>query len=386
MNALDHNDLLFNTTSIDSTPLLNDIDLYQFGIEVKVGTPSQEFLLLFDTGSSDTWVPSKKCTKDKGCLSGRQFDRTSSSTFQGEKESVDIKYGIGSATGHYFVDRFQVGNQLSLPSQTLVMIDDNKGPIAQQETKHKGDDNVIDGIFGAGFPHGTLRAQQGDNDKTYQPFAMNLWKNKIIPAPLFSITMAPGSTSASDSDWIGQVTFGAVDDTKRADVIQYTPVIKRNDNVYSHWMVQVKGFQYDNGTNTNLKFTQPTHFLIDTGSNFIYLPKELSDQLADMVSNGKAKWDGTTYNVDCDLKEDSDTVINVMFPREGKQGATFSMGLPISRLVGKNGPDQCILFFIPSKNPNVFTLGNLWLRNFVSVFDFGKHRLGFSSLVDDDSQ
>ncbi|SAL98859.1 hypothetical protein [Absidia glauca] len=402
LNAIDHNQPLLNsTTGTGSAPLLNDIDLYQFGVEVKVGTPGQEFLLLFDTGSSDTWIPSKKCTKSKGCLSGRRYDPTVSSTYQGEKDAVDIKYGIGSATGHYFVDRLQVGDLLSLPSQTLVKMDDNKGPIAQQSTHHKdddddNDDNLIDGIFGAGFPQGTMMAQQqhGDDDddkkkkkgRKYSPFAMNLWENKIIPAPLFSITMGTGSTTASDSEWIGQVTFGAVDDTKRKDVIQYTPVLERDDGGYSHWMAGVKGFQFDNGTMTNFKFTEPTHFLIDTGSNFMYLPKGLADQLAHELSKGTAKWDGTTYTVDCDMmkhKKHNEAVLNVMFPPEEKHGKSFPIGLPVSRLVGKNGPDQCIFFFVPSQTSNVFTLGNLWLRNFVSVFDFGKHRLGFSPLVDE---
>lgn len=396
LNAIDDDQSLLNTPAgTGSVPLLNDIDLYQFGVEVKVGTPGQEFLLLFDTGSSDTWIPSQNCTKSKGCLSGRRYDPTVSSTYQGEKGSVDIKYGIGSATGHYFVDRLQVGNLLSLPSQTLVKMDDNKGPIAQQTTHHKGDDddddNLIDGIFGAGFPQGTMMAQQqhSDDDKkkrTYLPFAMNLWENKVIPAPLFSITMAPGSTTASDSEWVGQVTFGAVDDTKRKDVIQYTPVLERDDGGYSHWMAGVKGFQFDNGTTTNFKFTEPTHFLIDTGSNFMYLPKGLADQLAHTLSNGTAKWDGTTYTVDCDMMKHgkrNETVLNVMFPPEEKHGKSFPIGLPVSRLIGKNGPDQCIFFFVPSKASNVFTLGNLWLRNFVSVFDFGKHRLGFSPVVDE---
>ncbi|CAO3591809.1 unnamed protein product [Absidia cylindrospora] len=361
-----------------------------------VGQPPQEFLLLFDTGSSDTWVPSTKCTKDKGCPSGRQYDPNQSITYQGEKQAVNITYGIGSATGNYFVDRFQVGDQVSLalPSQTLVKMDNNEGPIAQQKP-HSGDgndddDNLIDGIFAAGFPEGTLMAQK--HDKSYQPFAMNLWKEKLIPAPLFSLTMGPGSTTASDSEWIGQVTFGAIDDDKRKDVIQYTSVVNRNDGDYSHWMASVNGFQFNNGTNTNFHFTDPTHFLIDTGSNFMYLPEDLSNQLADLVSNGTAKWDGSSYTVDCGLMkhkhddEGDEPVLNVMFPEEGKSHGkdgsnSFPMSVPVSRLIGKTGPDHCVLFFVPSKTKNVFTLGNLWLRNFVSVFDFGEHRLGFSPSV-----
>ncbi|KAI8089322.1 aspartic peptidase domain-containing protein [Halteromyces radiatus] len=399
LSSLDH-PLLSNSPL--STSLLNDIDLFQYGIEVQVGTPGQEFLLLFDTGSSDTWIPSQKCTKEKGCLSGRQYDPSQSTTYQGELNKVNITYGIGAATGHYFVDRLQVGDQanLGIPSQTLVLIDDNQGPIAQQSTandNNEQDDNsllsptssnqhpLIDGIFAAGFPAGTLMAQQKQHDQ-YTPYPIGLWENKLIPAPLFSLTMDEGSTQATGSDWIGEVMFGAVDDSKHTDVIQYTSVIKRNDGVYSHWMVGVNGFQYDNGTNMNFHFTEPTHFLVDSGSNFMYLPKGLSDQLADVVSKGTATWTGATYRVDCALMDennnDGKALLNVMFPQLDNNTISFAMSVPVARLVGKNGADdQCILYFAPSQTSNVFTLGNLWLRHFVSVFNFGDYRVGFSPLA-----
>ncbi|KAI8330696.1 aspartic peptidase domain-containing protein [Chlamydoabsidia padenii] len=375
-------------TSNNTSPLLNDIDLLQYGIQIQVGNPGQTFLLLFDTGSSDTWIPSRKCTYDKGCLSGRQYDPSDSSTYQGDVDAVNITYGIGAATGHYFVDRLQLGD-LSVPSQMLVKMDNNQGPIAQQAIDGGGDNStIIDGIFAAGFPAGTVMAQTRGKS-SYLPFAMNLWQNKVIPAPLFSLTMEPGSTTRNESEWIGQVTFGGVDDTKHAEPIQYTPVLPRNDGVYSHWMATVHGFQYDNGTNTNFRFTSPTHFLIDTGSNFIYLPQGLADQLASLVSQDTARWNGATFDVDCGLLVEEDKVaspvINVMFPQLGNPNATFPISVPVSRLVAKNGPDQCVLLFVPSQKGNVFTLGNLWLRNFVSVFDFGQNRMGFSPLFDNAS-
>lgn len=39
---------------------------------VQMGTPPQDFLLLMDSGSADTWVGSEQCVSDAGgdCVSG----------------------------------------------------------------------------------------------------------------------------------------------------------------------------------------------------------------------------------------------------------------------------------------------------------------------------
>lgn len=78
-------------------PLTNYMDAQYYGT-IAIGTPPQEFTVIFDTGSSNTWIPSKKCTS-LACYLHNRYDSSESETFESDERDFAIRYGSGAVEG-----------------------------------------------------------------------------------------------------------------------------------------------------------------------------------------------------------------------------------------------------------------------------------------------
>ena len=77
-----------------------------YTMQVGVGSPSTDYTLLIDTGSSNTWVGADKKYR---------VTETSVRT----NASVNVSYGSGKFTGNEFVDRVTLGPGLAIEKQSI---------------------------------------------------------------------------------------------------------------------------------------------------------------------------------------------------------------------------------------------------------------------------
>uniref|UniRef100_A0A8D1N648 Peptidase A1 domain-containing protein n=1 Tax=Sus scrofa TaxID=9823 RepID=A0A8D1N648_PIG len=126
---------------VASEPLTNYLDTQYFG-KIYIGTPPQEFTVVFDTGSSDLWVPSVYCKSD-ACQNHHRFNPSKSSTFQNLDKPLSIQYGTGSIQGFLGYDTVMVAGIVDA-HQTV--------GLSTQEPSDIFTYSEFDGILGLGYP------------------------------------------------------------------------------------------------------------------------------------------------------------------------------------------------------------------------------------------
>ena len=125
--------------------VINDYENSQYYGAISLGTPPQDFNVIFDTGSSDLWVlkphlnlierlthncyyqvASVNC--DDSCGRHAEYNSTASSTYVANGTSFDIMYGSGPVSGYQSVDVLDMGG-LMVPSQEFAEVTNAAGTL-----------------------------------------------------------------------------------------------------------------------------------------------------------------------------------------------------------------------------------------------------------------
>ncbi|CAK7301266.1 NAPSA [Vulpes lagopus] len=124
-------------------PLSNYMNVQYYG-EIGLGTPPQNFSVIFDTGSSNLWVPSIRCHFfSLPCWFHHRYNSKASSSFQPNGTKFAIQYGTGRLDGILSEDKLTIGG---VKSASVIFGEALWEPSLVFTLAH------FDGILGLGFP------------------------------------------------------------------------------------------------------------------------------------------------------------------------------------------------------------------------------------------
>lgn len=329
-----------DTPTVQNSAAVNqDGTDFSYFVNVKVGSNQQEMWLAIDTGSPSSWVFSSECTSET-CTRHHTFDRSQSSTYSSNDSTYSLYYGNGEVKGDLGQDTMSVAGLDA--TFTFGLADSATDPFKNYP---------IDGILGLG------RSYTGG--WKIPSFMDIVAKTAGLKANIVGLSLSRSSDNKRD----GEINFGTVDTTKFDGEVVYT---KTNADT---WNIPLDD-AYVNGEACNLTGKSG---IIDSGSTYIFLPPSDAKAIFDLVPNSKKS--NENYIIPCD------TSTTIEFEFSGVK-YTISPEDYIGSLADDKKPELgCISTIIAhqSSGANTWLLGDVFLKNVYSVFDFDNGQIGFGT-------
>ncbi|KAF8006411.1 hypothetical protein BT93_K0650 [Corymbia citriodora subsp. variegata] len=230
--------------------LKNFLDAQYYG-EIGIGTPPQKFMVVFDTGSANLWVPSSKCMFSINCYFHSRYKSRLSSTYTKIGIPCKIHYGSGSISGVFSQDNVKVGD---------VVVKDQEFVEARKEGFLAFLADQFDGILGLGFQDIAVGGTT--------PLWYNMVEQGHVPQEIFSVWFNRDPTSTLG----GEIVFGGLDWRHFRGEHCYVPITKPG-----YWQIDVRGILVA-GNSTGL-CDDGCEAVLDTGTSFLAGPTRTITQI-----------------------------------------------------------------------------------------------------------
>ncbi|CAK5266694.1 unnamed protein product [Mycena citricolor] len=306
---------------------------------VSIGTPATRFVIDFDTGSSDLWVPSSSCRSS--CSGKTKYNPNQSSTSTRESGSFSIQYADGSTvSGPIYTDTVSVAGvsvtQQYLSGVTTLSSSFTSGP--------------ADGLLGLAFPAISNLGQD--------PYFQTAINEGAVSANQFGFYLA----SSGSSLYIGGT-----------DTRKYSGSIEFNGITSSSGFWQVTGASVNVGGST---VASNLETIVDSGTTIMYGPPALVREIFAQVP-GAQLYDSANgyYSYPCSNPP------QISFNYGGNDWTISAANLNLGRT--SSGSRSCVSSLAAQDlglGSRVFLLGDAFMKNQYTVFDVDQNAVGFATL------
>jgi hypothetical protein len=300
------------------------------------------------------WVVDVAC-QSQNCLgvpgSGfarHQFNKSASSSYVENGQSIELDYGSGSMLGYLGTDTLQFAG-FTDASQTFALatyLDDVFG------------EEQLDGIMGLGWP-----ALSEDN--VTPPLQQIL---KQLDLPLFTVWL-DRHIKPSNGTTGGLITYGAKDATNCDTNWNFVTL-----SADLWWTFPIDGFQVGSSS-----FKGPQQVISDTGTSYLGVPTEQFNAIIS-ATNAEMDFVSEEYILPCNSTGLPDLVLKI-----GGKKYPIPSSEYLIETEDIQTPGYCAVAAFDAgdgdlndpSNP-IWILGDTFIRTFCNVYDIGNNRIGFA--------
>ena len=316
---------------------IDNFENAQYYGPITLGTPGQPFNVVFDTGSSNLWVPGPGVA----IWGHHRYHHESSSTYQANGTKFAIRYGSGSLEG--VVDRDVLG--VAGLNVSLLFAESTKEPGIQWDIAH------FDGILGMAWPEIAV-------NKITPPF-FELVAQKKVAKPSFAFHLTSDGSK-------GELTLGGTDPAHHTGNFSYVPVSKKG-----YW--QTIG---ETVTFNNKNVASKINVVVDSGTSLLAFPTAIAKELnAQLGCTSSLK--GECIYTKCPPAGSLPDLVLTM----GGKPYTLTQEDYIMKVTAL-GETECLSGFmgidVPPPMGPVWIFGDIFMRKYYVEFDVAQARLGFA--------
>ncbi|KAI3555621.1 hypothetical protein CABS03_00273 [Colletotrichum abscissum] len=362
------------TVEIPFTRMADPNSNFVASMQISVGSPPQQVLAIFDTGSSDLWVPQLNsrlckdrlatCTASNGrnsSVSGA-FDNAKSTTFNANRSPFEATYANGvEIQGTFMSESVTVGNT-SISNNTMGL--GQTGKLT----------SPLIAILGVG-PSSSEASVLANNAKPYTNFPENLKAQGLTKSLAYSVYLNDFRSPT------GSVVFGGMDTAKFTGQMQMIPLVGQKLFKSNDFIVPWTSFSFSADKNAKPTAIGGNNFppvLVDTGNPSLSFPPKILDLIGPAI-NIQTLQDGTKA-LKCS-SGDSGAKFNFEFQTAKVEVPLSMIFIPLMKngapVTDKSGSSLCTLPLEPIDS-NVASFGAPMLSAVYTVFDLENKQLGMA--------